>query len=382
MDKPTYRHWKTRNKGFVDWQGQRTYFHGAYGSAESMAEYEAFCLEHCGDEPVARRRDGPTVTDIAELYAEHCEATFPATMTNHTAECNMLAVRELIFAPGPTGNIGDLPIARIGPKVIQAFVDHMTARKTKAGGHLSRRTVNDRLGRVKGFFKWAVANEYAPPEVYMGIQAVPSVRRGRSQAVDNPPRRPVDWRDVEPVFDELAPHLRPLLWLQWYTGARSGSVVQACPGQFSPDPDIPAIMLWRPRHKTEHVVDDLVIPIGPRCLERIGHLLGGCPTKPLACPRTARNNGRASDTYTSRAWRRALLRAQDRAIAKATARHGAYVPKHWTPHQMRHARGQLVRAAYGLEGAQSALGHETIQAAQIYSHRRAEVAKQIALEIG
>ncbi|MFL5244119.1 MAG: tyrosine-type recombinase/integrase [Gemmataceae bacterium] len=69
----------------------------------------------------------------------------------------------------------------------------------------------------------------------------------------------------------------------------------------------------------------------------------------------------------------------DIAIGKACIR--AKVA-HWSANQLRHLHGTEIRRHYGLEGAQTALGHLRIETTQIYAEKDSELAKKIAAEVG
>lgn len=82
--------------------------------------------------------------------------------------------------------------------VRQAFLDD----------DLSRRHINDQVGRIKRMFKWAVENELVQPHVYHGLQAVSGLKRGRSEARETDPVRPVPDEHV----DAIRPHVSPQVW--------------------------------------------------------------------------------------------------------------------------------------------------------------------------
>ena len=54
---------------------------------------------------------------------------------------------------------------------------------------------------------------------------------------------------------------------------------------------------------------------------------------------------------------------------------------YWHPHQLRHTRGTLTRATFGIEGAQAQLGN-TLDATEIYAEKSLALALRIAGETG
>jgi site-specific recombinase XerC len=54
----------------------------------------------------------------------------------------------------------------------------------------------------------------------------------------------------------------------------------------------------------------------------------------------------------------------------------------WSPNQLRHARATELRRNYGLEAAQTVLGHREADVTQLYAERDFELAKQIMQAVG
>ena len=68
-----------------------------------------------------------------------------------------------------------------------------------------------------------------------------------------------------------------------------------------------------------------------------------------------------------------------RAIARACKRAGV---DHWSPNQLRHSRGTELRRTYGLEAAQTVLGHRRADVTQIYAERDYGLARKVMREVG
>ena len=67
---------------------------------------------------------------------------------------------------------------------------------------LCRTTINQRIGRIVHTFKWAVENELVPPGVYHGLKAVKGLQKGRTEAREPEPVKPVPeapWRPCVPT---------------------------------------------------------------------------------------------------------------------------------------------------------------------------------------
>jgi integrase len=66
-------------------------------------------------------------------------------------------------------------------------------------------------------------------------------------------------------------------------------------------------------------------------------------------------------------------------VAKACVR--AKVPA-WSPGRLRHSFATEVRRQYGLEAAQTLLGHRRADVTRVYAERDLEKARSVALAIG
>jgi integrase len=90
-----------------------------------------------------------------------------------------------------------------------------------------------------------------------------------------------------------------------------------------------------------------------------------------------------TDTY-GQAIAHALAQLADPPLLKPYSREkfAAAGIAQWTPHQLRHAKAQLVRDNYGLEAAQAVLGHSSLTATQIYAKKRLDLARELAEKCG
>lgn len=91
----------------------------------------------------------------------------------------------------------------------------------------------------------------------------------------------------------------------------------------------------------------------------------------LFSPKEASGSPRAGEVYTPWAYRKAVSRAQVRAGVRP-----------WTPHQLRHSKAHEVRERWGAEAVQAVLGHDQLKTSEVYSSRRLQLAREIALEAG
>ena len=120
-------------------------------------------------------------------------------------------------------------------------------------------------------------------------------------------------------------------------------------------------------HKTKKRGKSRELYIGPRAQKVLAPHLDRCKDNPEQFVFTQRNGKQFSgNNYGG-------------IIARACKRAG--VP-HWTPNQLRHAGGTEVRDKYGIEYAQSVLGHASAKTTEIYAKVSLEKAMKVAREIG
>lgn len=364
--KPKYRRHTVRDLGFVEYQGKRLYFPGSYKSAESLRAYRDFLLKNVLVAHFTATPDAATLTvgDLVKMYQAWADRN---------------------YQPGPRSEAGNVKAAlahikESGLLAADYLPTHLKALMERLARSKRRRSyINGTASKIKRMFKWAVSESLIPPAVSYALATVTGLRPDRSPAVESTPRRPVPWEHVEPVVAQLSPTVGAMVLLQWHTGARPQTICQAQANQFdcSRDP-----WEWRPgRHKTTHLGKSLVIYCGPKAQAILKPHMGSRDY--LFQPKHL-NGQRAKGYrgfYDATSYRQAVDRAIERVNRDRRAEKLPEIPR-WTPHQIRHTKATLVRAAYGLEAAQAVTGHATLSAAQIYAQRSSELAKQVAAESG
>ena len=118
-------------------------------------------------------------------------------------------------------------------------------------------------------------------------------------------------------------------------------------------------------------------------------------TTPLSCGNISGSNvvrrpkRQPGEQYDAAAYRRAISRACDLAfpvpaeIATDDAQAKAWQSaRRWHPHQLRHTAATEIRRQHGIEAAQAALGHATLNVTELYAEKSAEAAKAVAAAMG
>lgn len=351
----------------MEFKGRRHYLPGAYRSSESWAAYKRFVLENVGVDPLEPAKPaGLTIAGLVIAFLEHARNHYGDGARGEYANCRH-ALRPFVASHGPE------LAATFGPLRLKAW------QTSRVGAGHARAYINQQVSKIKRAFRWAASEELIPVAVYQALATVQGLQAGRTSAPDPPKRDAVPLEHFYPVLAELSPMVAVMLLFQRFTGARSGSIVRATPGQFSRDGEL---WLWRPRHKTEFRGRELIIPIGPRIQGLLSPWLDGIdPDAYVFNPRLERPNRRYGRRYKTGTYYRAVRRGIDRVNLERRRQGLESIPQ-WFPHQLRHTRGQEVRERYGVEAAQSILGHDSLDATELYSGRRLELAKRVALETG
>jgi integrase len=398
---PSYRLHKQSGQAIVtlsDGLGNRhDVLLGAYGSAESRAEYARVIAEW---EANGRRSPPKTegvqtdisVNELILAYLQHAEQHYRRPDGTETTE-----VREYKAALRPLKELyGHTEARAFGPLGLKAV------RQRMVDADISRGVINQRIGRVRRVFKWAVENELIAPSVLQGLQAVRGLQKGRSQARDTAPVQPVAEAIVLKTLPYLTRPVRAMVQVQLLTGARPGEicVMRACDIETSGP-----VWLYRPgsdrgpdgQHKTAHHGHQRLIAIGPKAQELIRPFLKldtqayfFSPREAMEELRSERRRKRVSKVQPSQEDRRRgkpkrspgqryTPSSYAHAVSKACEKAG--VPS-WHPHQLRHTAATKLRREYGLDVARAVLGHRSPQITELYAELDTSRAAEVMEKLG
>ncbi len=378
------RHSLRADRAFVELSGQRIYL-GEFGSEGSWEMYHRVVAEWAASG--RRPREGTTditVNEIIVQFSLYADSYYRRADGSPTGEFDNFkqAMRPLRRLYGRT------PAAEFGPMALKAV------RQTLIDDGLARTTVNASTRRLRQVFKWAVSEELLPADVLHALQSVPPLKRGRTEAREPNPIRPVPRQDVEAVRPHVSRQVWTLIQVQLLTGARSGELL---PMRAVDLDTTGSVWVYKPQsHKNDYRDQERQIYLGPRAQDLIrGFLVNRSLTAPLFSPREAeaersitrhadrrtppgRGNMPGShlssearrrspgEMYDTRSYARAIRRACEQAMIAV-----------WSPHRLRHTRATEIRREYGLEVSRVICGHRSTAATEIY----AEVDHQRAIEL-
>ena len=120
--------------------------------------------------------------------------------------------------------------ARVRPKCVRSPRVAAVRQEMIATGWC-RTLINRRIDRVKRAFRWATSREERDHvAVYTALRTLPGLQRGRTEARESEPVKPVDPAHVATVLPYLSRHARAMVELQMCTGTRPGEI---CASAFS-----------------------------------------------------------------------------------------------------------------------------------------------------
>lgn len=351
---PKMQHFKSKNLARVRIAGAdgkpKVVYLGPWGSDEAQRRYDEIIAQYLTS---SRNPDSVNVTlnRLCILFLEHCD-TYYVKNGEQTSEVSVIRIvlREVV------AHCGRIPVSQFSPLKLKAIRERMISHEWK------RKSINQQVRRIVRMLKWGVENELVPHNVWVQCTAVQGLAKGRSEAVESEPVKPVDLHDIAAVKR----HLRPVVWdmirLQFRTGMRPGEVRTLTVADLDLSGEV-----WECKpssHKTEHHDRERRVFIGPKAQRILCQYLTADRDRYLF--ESSPGSAYTKDTY-------------NRAISRACKRAG--VPS-WSPNQLRHNSGTEVRRKFGIEAARTILGHADAGVTEIYAERDFETARRIMAEIG
>lgn len=276
---------KTSGRARVILDGKHVWL-GKHGTPEADANYRRIIADWLTrnetaepiEKPAPKPKPEPTRLTVAGLivkYVDHAKAYYRKN-GKRTSEYQW--IRDALRVVNEM--FGTLPADQFGPLKLVAVRDEMVRHG------LARSTINGRINRIRRCFKWAVSQELIPATVRESIWAVDGLRRGRSQAREPKPVRPVTAEVVEATIAKLGPIPRAMVELQLITGMRPGELGILRLGDIDRSRDV-----WEyvpSSHKLEHHGIERRILFGPQAQSILTPFLEDCrPEEFVFCSRVA-----------------------------------------------------------------------------------------------
>jgi integrase len=336
---------------------RRRYWLGKYGSQEAEAAYQEWLAQFRAGEldnpglPAIRRM---SIASLAVRYLEFAESYSTPVDFVHVRETVRAVVK--LFRNSDACDFGAPQLLSVQSELIRREYRH--------------RTINNRIGRIRFWFRWAVAA--VPESGVTGSQCadlatVVGIRAGRpnlegltataSRKID-----PVAWSVAETVLPFLSADVAAMVHIQYACGMRPGEVVRMRECEIDTSGDV---WFFAPAdHKNAWRGKGLVKAIPASVQGVVASFFGRHPDAYMfqpGRPDKSNTSGKVGDHYTTTSYRRAVTRG----IARARLA-GFDVPS-WTPNQLRHAIATDISSRFGQQAAQRWLGHDDLSTTAIYA---------------
>jgi integrase len=411
---PSYRLHRASGQAVVNLGGRDIYL-GQHGTRESQTRYEQLVAQWLASHRHLSAPGGPepsnarnfTINELFVVYWDFAKSYYVKNGRPTGEQANLRDAARLL-----TQLFGTVPVADFGPAALKAVRQKMLELD------LCRRVINGRVNRIRRMFKWGVENQLVGPLVLQALQAVAPLKRGRCDARETEPVKPVPQARIDAVLQHVPSQVAAMIRLQLLTGMRPGEVVimRGC------DLDTTGkLWVYRPScHKTEHHGKERTVYLGPMAQDIVKKHLKADLSAYLFSPRHAmaeryavrnthrrtpcpkpRTQRRLSNHYTTTSYARAITYACDKAFsppvelattpldqtARQVADHLAKLCQwrrdhHWHPNQLRHNAATSLRKQYGLDAARAILGHSSPVVTEVYAELDQAKAMQIMAEVG
>jgi len=388
---PQYRRQRKsdgRDLAFVLLDGQRRYL-GRYETPESHAEYARLIAEwKAGGRRLPVDPADITIVELAERFMEHAGVYYvKAGQPTNEVTCLRAAIKPV------TDLYGRTLAADFTPRCLKT----VRTRMIELGW--CRNHINKQVCRVRMMFKWGVDEGLVAHSTYGALSIVAGLKRGRSAARESEPVRPVPQEHVDALQAHVGRQVWALIQLQLLTAARPGELLPMRPMDM--DTRGPVWTYTPATHKTEHHGHGRTIYLGPQAQQIVTAFLAGRGTdKPLFSPaeadaehrdqlhrqrKTPLHHGNSPGTNVKARPECKPGEAYDvgtyrRAIQRACVR--ANVPS-WHPHQLRHNAATRLRRDFGIDLAQTILGHRLGSAiTELYAEANVTKAIEVMQRVG
>ena len=238
---PAYRLHRRSGRAVVtlaDNSGRRhDVYLGKHGTTESRTEYARVIKEWeiSGHHKPTNSRGSSTapadltINELLLAYLDHAQRYY---VKNGVETSEVDSIRQAIrFVKDLYGATLARDFGPLALKVVrQSMIEHKITRKCKhktvvlAQG-LSRGNINKQIARIKRLFSWAVENELIPPATFQALAEVAGLRKGRTEAREKPPIKPVPQPWIDATLPLMPPMVADMVRVQLLCGARPGEIV-------------------------------------------------------------------------------------------------------------------------------------------------------------
>lgn len=343
---PQMHHHKASNRARVYFKGKHHYL-GKWASPEANVNYQNFLRQIDEINAPIVKGGGLPACVAAGKYLDYASEYFGGK-----GEYNNLKSTLGVFIEYFKWE----PITEIGPLKITKFMEYLASQK------LPRIRINRILQHIKRMNTWLVERELVGGEKFAAIQAVKSLKAGRTPAIEMVPVAAVKIEVVEQTLKAIRKPLCDMIQIQLLTAMRPNEV---CNLNFNEIDQAKAVWIYSPaKHKTSYRGHKRQILIGPEAQALLRPYSFLPRDKPIFY--TTKDLPFDAGTY-------------GRAILEHNKANGI---AHWMPNQLRHAAATRLVKEFGWQAARLILGHKTFDTTMIYAEENLDKISEIIGRIG
>ena len=377
---PGYVLHKASGKAVVRIKG-KDYYLGRYGSPESKEKYHRLIAESMVSPSFGMVKNRVSLCEAIVKFIEFGSGYY-TPKENENLHYAMRPMVELL----PSLALSDFGVVQY--KIIREWW-------IKRGS--SRQYVNSQMKRVLRFAKWLVAEGMADPSLHQALKCIEPLKRGRCNARESEPVKPVSDSDIGAAIKFMPKVLADMVKLHRLIGCRPGELVQIKPAMVDTSGDVWTITISD--HKNAWRGKDRIIAVGPKAqailkpyldrglseycfspkeaMQQRQAVKHEARKTPMSCGNKPGTNRKPkpqrapADCYSTNNYARAVLYACKRAKIEP-----------WSPNQLRHAAATQLRKLEGIEAASVILGHSQLNTTEIYAEKNLQAAIVVARKHG
>ena len=249
---PSLRLHTASGQAYVVLNGKAVYC-GKHGTPEAEQRYyKAIAERLAAGWRLPVEPDTITIKEILSRFWVHAAQYYRTVTDGRVKELEQF---RLAFRPFKE-LYAETRAADFGPRALK------TLRKRMIEMGWCRPYINKQINRIRHVFKWAASDELVPGEVLRSLQAAPGLRKGRGDAPEPEPVKPVPMEMVEAVQPFVFRQVWAMIQLQLLTGARAGELTRMRPCDIDRSGDV---WVYQPsQHKTAHHGLQRRIYLGPK----------------------------------------------------------------------------------------------------------------------
>ncbi len=399
---PKLRHHRASGRAYAVLNGKAVYF-GKHDTPEATENYRQYMSKWLSTGGLVEvDNESITVKEVVARYWRFAQRYYVHNDGTQTGEVNNIrqALRPLkeLFGHSKAIDFGPLALRSVRQRMIDMG--------------WCRTNINRMIDRIKRLFRWATEHELLPSSVYEALRTVAGLKRGRSEAAESEPVKPVPQEYIDAIKPFASRQVWAMVQIQLLTGARSGEIVMMRPCDIDTSGKI---WLYCPdEHKTAHHGYQRRIYIGPRAQKLLSPFLQRDADAYCFSPAEAREeflqrlrasrktppqHGNAPGTnrkenpqkspgkhYTTTSYGHAIGKAAKKAYRPAGMSTEEFktwkAPQHWHPHQLRHNAATELRKEFGIEAARIVLGHRSAAITEVYAEKDEQQAIEAITSVG